>query len=131
MSGRARLPEVPSSALRDVGTPERVERVWKRLEHDLAGTAPRSRGSFEWVWAPAAVVIIFVSGFFAGLGWHRGDPSPRPPSAEYEPIEPRTRPVGRAAAAGRAAQEAAPATSAARSAGNRARPPRPVVFASY
>ncbi len=89
MNGRARLPEVPSSALRDVAAPERVERVWKRLEHDLAGTAPRSRGSFEWAWALAGVCIIFLSGFFVGLGWHRGDPGPRQPSAEYEPIEPR------------------------------------------
>ena len=86
MSGHGRLPEVPSAALRDVATAERVERVWKRLEHDLAGTAPRSRGSFEWVWAPAAVIIIFLSGFFAGLGWHRGDPSTRPPSVAREPI---------------------------------------------
>jgi len=86
MSGRGRLPEVPSGALRDVATPERVERVWKRLEHDLAGTTPRSRGSFEWVWAPAAVIIIFLSGFFAGLGWHRADSSTRPPSVAREPI---------------------------------------------
>lgn len=85
MSGRAQLPEVPSSALRDVATPERVERVWKRLEHDLVGTAPRSRGSFEWVWAPAAVCIIFLSGFFAGLGWHRSDP-PAQPSLSREPL---------------------------------------------
>ncbi len=78
-----RLPQVPPTALRDLGTPERVERGWKRLEHDLAGSAPRTRGSFEWVWAPAAVCIIFLSGFFAGLSWNGHDPpAPSPPLPE-------------------------------------------------
>jgi hypothetical protein len=85
MSGRGGLPELPPSALRDVATPERVDRVWKRLEHDLAGSSPRTRGSFEWVWAPAAVCIIFLSGFFAGLGWRKSDP-PAQASLSPEPL---------------------------------------------
>jgi hypothetical protein len=86
MSEHPQLPEVPARALRDVGTSERLDRVWNRLEQTLAGKAPHLRGSFEWVWAPAAVVIIFLSGFFAGLSWDRTE-APRA-DITREPVPP-------------------------------------------
>ena len=73
MSGRDRIPELVQSALADVATEERIERVWKRLEGDLgAAEAPglvrsRSRRMPDWIlWAPAAAVIVFGSGLFVG-----------------------------------------------------------------
>ncbi len=82
MTGRDRIPELAPSALADVATEERVERVWKRLEGDLgAAEAPglvrsRSRRLPDWVlWAPAAAVIVFGSGLFVGRAF---PPAPGP-----------------------------------------------------
>jgi TolA-binding protein len=66
MTELGRLPEVPASALRDAATEERVERVWRRIEGDLGGAAPRSRyGTAVWAWAPAAAIAVFAGGWFA------------------------------------------------------------------
>jgi hypothetical protein len=82
MSGRDRIPELAPSALADVATDERIERVWKRLEGDL-GVAEtpglvrsRSRRLPDWMlWAPAAAVILFASGLLVGRAF---PPQPGP-----------------------------------------------------
>jgi TolA-binding protein len=61
-----KLPEL-ATALRDHGSDERVERLWQRLESDLAVGAPRPRAAL-W-WAPAAMVIVFGAGVFVGAHW--------------------------------------------------------------
>jgi len=61
-----KLPEL-ASALRDHGSDERIERVWQRLESDLAVAAPRPRAAL-W-WAPAAMVIVFGAGVLVGAHW--------------------------------------------------------------
>jgi hypothetical protein len=107
------LPEIPTEALRDYGTPARVERIWRRLESDLA-TAPARPRAALW-WAPAAVVIVFGSGVVVGAAWRPNEPSipaiaeaerrdskdespsgealsePMMPAAEQEPDEPKER----------------------------------------
>lgn len=74
------LPEVPASALRDHGTDDRLDRVWQRIEGDLGASRPRPRQ--VWLWAPAAVVIIFGSGVMVGARWFRPQPVAMPLSAE-------------------------------------------------
>ena len=76
MSERVKLPEVPASALRDAATGERLDRVWRRLDGDLSGVAPRSlRSASVWIWAPAAAVAMFALGVFVGVNWVRTTPS--------------------------------------------------------
>jgi len=88
MSHSGQLPRVPTSVLRDAGTDERVERVWKRLDNDLAAGSPRVllRAS-AWGWAPAAMVIVFASGVFVGATWIRDEPSPEA-TFRAEPLQP-------------------------------------------
>lgn len=80
MSTNKHLPEVPSSALRDHGGEERLDRVWQRLEGELDSARPRSRQA--WLWAPAALVIVFGSGVLVGARWFRPAPVETPLSAE-------------------------------------------------
>jgi hypothetical protein len=61
---RASFPDIPPEALRDHGSAERVERVWRRLELDMAA-APRARAFVGW-WAPVAAVGIFALGVVVG-----------------------------------------------------------------
>lgn len=65
---RESFPEIPTAALKSHAEPARVERVWRRLELDLAGT-PRSKRS-SWVWAPAAALAIFGLGIMVGTRLH-------------------------------------------------------------
>jgi hypothetical protein len=65
-----RVPSIPTSALRDHGGSERVERIWKRLQPDLMGGPrglPRPSPS---VWIPAALAATFTLGVFVGQ-WSR------------------------------------------------------------
>jgi hypothetical protein len=65
---RESFPEIPQAALKSHAEPARVERVWRRLELDLAG-APRSKRS-SFVWAPAAALAIFGLGIAVGARLH-------------------------------------------------------------
>lgn len=61
-----RVPSIPTSALRDHGGSERVDRIWKRLQPDLLGGPrglPRPSPS---VWIPAALAATFALGVFVG-----------------------------------------------------------------
>ena len=61
---RASFPEIPAEALKSHAQPERVERVWRRLQLDLI-SAPRAR-SFAYGWASVAALGIFVAGVGVG-----------------------------------------------------------------
>jgi hypothetical protein len=88
MKDRDRLPELNVSVLRDAATEQRVERVWRRLESELARAGPRAlRMASAWAWAPAAVVIIFASGVFVGANWAPTEPTV-PATLTAEPIQP-------------------------------------------
>lgn len=67
MKARQKLPDLPENALRDHGTDEAVDRVWRRLEGDLQLQRPRSRAVA--LWAPAALAIVFGLGMFVGARW--------------------------------------------------------------
>jgi tetratricopeptide (TPR) repeat protein len=61
---RASFPEIPAEALRSHAQPERVERVWRRLQLDVTGTSrPRS---FAYAWASLAALGIFATGIAVG-----------------------------------------------------------------
>lgn len=61
---RASFPEIPRAALKSHATPERVERVWRRLELD-ASRAPRPGRAAYW-WAPALGAGLFGLGVLVG-----------------------------------------------------------------
>ena len=65
---RASFPEIPQAALKSHARPERVERVWRRLELDLAA-APRGRRGGNW-WLPITAVGIFGLGVLVGVRLH-------------------------------------------------------------
>ena len=67
MNERNKLPEVPSTALRDHATDERVDRIWQRLEGNLGTSRPRQPRAL--LWAPAALLIVFGAGVFVGARW--------------------------------------------------------------
>jgi TolA-binding protein len=77
---RESFPEIPREALKSHAQPARVERVWRRLELDLAG-APRARSSNLW-WAPVAAAGIFALGVMVGA---RSFSSPAEVAAVAEP----------------------------------------------
>lgn len=80
MTTNKNLPEIPASALRDHGADERLDRVWQRIESDLDSSRPRPRHA--WLWAPAALVIVFGSGVFVGARWVRPAPVATPLTPE-------------------------------------------------
>ncbi|HYQ16960.1 MAG TPA: hypothetical protein VEQ58_14415 [Polyangiaceae bacterium] len=65
---RASFPEIPQDALKSTASPEQVERVWRRLELDVAG-AGRARRSWYWL-APIAAASIFAAGVLVGSRAH-------------------------------------------------------------
>ena len=80
-----RLRDLPRFALRDHGTPERVERIWRRLSPEVSARPFFARPQ-TW-WAPAALVVVFGAGVFVGARWVRPDATPvlsaeRPPAIE-------------------------------------------------
>jgi TolA-binding protein len=87
---RKHLPEVPTESLRDHGTPERIDRIWRRLENDLSTNPSRPRAVL-W-WAPAAVLIVFGSGVVVGARWGRSDALP-PATVQAEPRGPSEEPA--------------------------------------
>lgn len=77
---RESFPEIPQEALRSHAYPERVERVWRRLELDRA-SAPRDLRVRGW-WIPAAA-SIFALGVLVGARFN--EPVTAPVSAVAEP----------------------------------------------
>jgi hypothetical protein len=67
---RASFPEIPQVALKSHAQPERVERVWRRLELDLSRT-PRSGRLLTW-WLPVVSVgaAVFGLGVLVGVRLH-------------------------------------------------------------
>jgi hypothetical protein len=65
---RVSFPEIPQEALKGHAQPARVERVWRRLELDLAA-APRSRSALGW-WLAFGAVGIFGLGVVLGTRLH-------------------------------------------------------------
>ncbi len=112
---RASFPEIPQAALRNHASPERVERVWRRLE--LSGVRPARAKRAALVWAPAAA-LIFGVGVLTGT---RLQPSAVEVAAVAEPRAPLPMPGAAAAVEERALQPVAPADSPAR---KRERTPR-------
>ncbi len=65
---RDSFPEIPQEALKSHAQPERVERVWRRLELDLTGVA-RPRSLQTW-WLALSAVGIFGLGLAVGTRLH-------------------------------------------------------------
>jgi len=65
---RDSFPEIPQEALKSHAQPARVERVWRRLELDLAAP-PRTRAALGW-WLAAGAVGIFALGVALGTRLH-------------------------------------------------------------
>jgi TolA-binding protein len=82
MTEKNKLPEVPSTALRDHATDERVDRIWQRLEGNLGAHRPRQPRAL--LWAPAALLIVFGAGVFVGARWVR--PTPGTTAVTAEPV---------------------------------------------
>ena len=97
---RASFPEIPHEALKSHAQPQRVERVWRRLELDLTG-APRSSRLSTW-WLPVAALGIF------GLGVAFGERLQKPSVEMAAVAEPR--PALPTPGAGPTAPRQAPAT---------------------
>jgi hypothetical protein len=86
-----RVPSIPTSALRDHGSAERVDRVWKRIQPDLMGGGRVLAWPSPAVWIPAALAGVFAAGVFVGAKWVRPEQAPtftaeRPVAAEPAPL---------------------------------------------
>jgi hypothetical protein len=102
-----RIPSIPTSALRDHGGSERIDRIWKRLQPDLSGGPrglPRPSSS---VWIPAALAATFALGIAVGR-WAR--PEVAPPLMPERPLAPEPRAHAAPAAEPTTAPSAAPRT---------------------
>lgn len=81
-----RIDDLPRFPLREHGTPERVERIWRRLGPEL------TNGPVWWArpqafWAPAALVAVFGAGVFVGARWVHPDNAPLASAERPAPIE--------------------------------------------
>ena len=82
---KTRLRDLPRFSLRDHGSSERVERIWRRLAPEVSSRSFFTRPQ-AW-WAPATMVVVFGAGVFVGARWVRPDAAPvlsaeRPPAVE-------------------------------------------------
>ncbi len=78
---RGSVPPIQPTDLRDVASEERVERIWSRLDQDIAMMRARSapRPSRAVVWAAAATFAAFGVGLFAGrVVWRERAIGPAP-----------------------------------------------------
>src|SRR5690606_15272937 len=62
-----RLPQIRPSMLREHGSTERVNRIWRKLEPALERGPSSFRPSL--VWAPAVLSFVFGAGVFVGAKW--------------------------------------------------------------
>jgi len=104
-----RVPSIPTSALRDHGGSERIDRIWKRLQPDLLGGPrglPRPSPS---IWIPAALAATFALGIFVGQ-WSRPEQTPTfTPERALAP-EPAARPAAAERATAPSAEPRTPQT---------------------
>lgn len=82
-----RVPSIPTSTLRDHGSAERIDRVWKRIQPDLMSGGRVLAWPSPSVWIPAALAGVFAAGVFVGAKWVRPEQTPtftaeRPVAAE-------------------------------------------------
>jgi hypothetical protein len=80
-----RLDDLPRFPLREHGSPERVERIWRRLAPELGSSSAWTRPQ-TW-WAPAALVVVFGAGVFVGARFVRPDAAPTLSAERPQPIE--------------------------------------------
>ena len=76
-----RVPPIQPTDLRDVASEERVDRIWSRLDQDIAAmrARPAHRPSRTVVWAVAATFAAFGVGLFAGrVVWRERSAGPQP-----------------------------------------------------
>lgn len=66
---RPSFPEIPATALKNHGEPERVERVWRRLTLDLSGGAGAPRSAMFWR-TPLVLAAVFGLGVLVGVRIH-------------------------------------------------------------
>jgi hypothetical protein len=92
-----RLDDLPRFPLREHGSPERVERVWRRLAPEIARTTSWWARPQTW-WAPATLVAVFGAGIFVGARWVHPNNTPvlsaeLPAPVEAPPGQQAPRPV--------------------------------------
>jgi hypothetical protein len=92
-----KLEDIADTALRDHGSRERVDRVWRRLASDLEGAPPRRRATL-W-WAPAAAAMLFGAGVVVGAKWARPEVAPVVSAERPSQSEPATQSPAPATAA--------------------------------
>ncbi|HEV8548299.1 MAG TPA: hypothetical protein VGQ57_04705 [Polyangiaceae bacterium] len=92
---KSKLRDLPRFPLRDHGTPERVERIWRRLSPEL-GTRSFLARPQTWV-APAALVAVFGAGVFVGARFLHSDVTPALSPERPAALEPAAGPPARQA----------------------------------
>jgi hypothetical protein len=80
-----RLDDLPRFPLREHGSAERVERIWRRLAPELTTAPVWARP--QAFWAPAALVVVFGAGVFVGARWLRPDNTPLASAEHPLPVE--------------------------------------------
>jgi hypothetical protein len=81
-----RLRDLPRFPLREHGSSERVERIWRRLGPELGQAPVWSRA--QTFWALAALVSVFAFGVYVGARWVRPDVVPTLSAERAVSIEP-------------------------------------------
>ena len=87
---RRKVPHIQPSVLRDVASEERVDRIWNRLEQDLATARvrPAGRATRTVVWAAAATFVAFGAGLASGrVVWHEPQAGPSAVAAAHDRTE--------------------------------------------
>jgi len=112
-----RLDDLARVPLREHGSAERVERMWKKLAPELVAAPVWTRP--QRFWAPAALVAVFGAGVFVGARFVRpdiaptlsaerpvpveatpGQQAPRPAAAHAANVRPRVAPTHRSRSSG-------------------------------
>ncbi len=80
-----RLDDLPRFPLREHGSSERVERIWRRLAPELTSAPGWARP--QTFWAPAALVAVFGAGVFVGARFVRPNDTPLASAERPAPVE--------------------------------------------